>query len=86
MLKWVSWLLAIIIVSCMLASHVLGSLEKGIIVGSLLLATLGLLVYLVMSWKRIPGVQRWGIIFSIPVWLLLMYGFLRPCGPWAGGL
>ena len=27
MLKWVSWLLAIIIVSCMLASHVLGSLE-----------------------------------------------------------
>jgi hypothetical protein len=77
MLKWVSYLLVIIIVACMLTPHILGSLGNGIIVGSLLTASLGLLVYLVVGWKSLSVLQRWGISLSIIVWLTLMYSFIR---------
>ena len=77
MLKWVAYLLVIIIVACMLTPHILGSLGNGIIVGSLLTASLGLLVYLVVRWKSLSVSQRWGISLSIIVWLILMYSFIR---------
>ena len=77
MLKWVTYLLVIIIVACMLTPHILGSQGNGIIVGSLLTASLGLLVYLVVRWKSLSVSQRWGISLSIIVWLALMYSFIR---------
>lgn len=77
MLKWVTYLLVIIIVACMLTPHILGPLGNGIIVGSLLTASLGLLVYLAVRWKSLSVSQRWGISLSIIVWLALMYSFIR---------
>lgn len=76
MLKWVTYLMVVIIVGCMLTAHILRSLGNGIIVGSLLTASLGLLVYLVVRWKNLSVSQRWGISLSIIVWLVLMYSFI----------
>ena len=76
MLKWVAYLMVVIIVGCMLTASMLGSLGNGIIVGSLLTASLGLLVYLVVRWESLPVAQRWGISLSIIVWLALMYSFI----------
>jgi len=75
-LSRVAWVLAIIWLLC--AFLVLaGIAAQYIIAGALLIASVGMGVYLAAKGKELTKNERWGIILSIPVWLLLAYTFYR---------
>lgn len=48
-----------------------------IIAGALTIAAVGMGIYLAVKGKDLTRNERWGIILSIPVWLILAYVFYR---------
>ncbi|MGI6435344.1 MAG: hypothetical protein ACOX0F_08295 [Syntrophomonadaceae bacterium] len=71
MLNRVAWLLVFIFLICTLLVYQWGSCGQYIVAGSLLTASIAMGVYLAAKWSILTSAERWGIIFSIPVWLLL---------------
>jgi|GEM_PF-662542 len=55
--------------------HQAGIAGNNVIAGALVIAAVGMGVYLVVKGKDLSKNERWGIILSIPVWLLLAYSF-----------
>ena len=77
-LSRVAWVLAIIWLLCAFLVFPIqraGIAAQYIIAGALLIASVGMGVYLAAKGKELTKNERWGIILSIPVWLLLAYTF-----------
>ena len=80
MLTRVAWVLVAIWLLCaflVAPLHQAGIAGQYIIAGALLIASLGMGLYLLAKGKDLTKNDRWGIILSIPVWLLLAYTFYR---------
>lgn len=80
MLTRVAWLL----VAVWLLSIVFGweLLQRGvntsyILSAVFLAASVGMGIYLGYKWQVLTKTERWGIILSLPIWLLLAYLFYR---------
>jgi len=77
-LSTVSIILAIIVVICMLNPQ--GSLAFFVMLIALALASLIVLLYLLLAWRKLTRSDRWGIGLSVIVWLALAYGVVHANG------
>jgi len=79
-LSGVAWVLVIIWLLCaflVMPLHQAGIAGQYIITGALTIVAVGMGIYLVVKGKDLTRNERWGIILSIPVWLILAYVFYR---------
>lgn len=80
MLTRIAWLLVAIWLLCALLIVPLDQVGvdgKYILAGAFIAASVGMGIYLCSKWQVLAKTERWGIILSIPVWLLLVYFFYR---------
>jgi len=47
---------------------------------ALLIASIGLLIYLVIAWYHLCKVDRWSLALSIIAWLIVLYGIIHANG------
>ena len=76
-LETVSIVLAIMVLLCLLNPE---SLTFFCMIYALLGASILVLIYIIVCWKKLDNNGRLGSILSIVVWLMLLYGFVRANG------
>lgn len=47
---------------------------------ALLIACIGLLIYLIIAWHRLNKIDRWSLGLSILAWLFVFYGIIHANG------
>jgi hypothetical protein len=75
----VAWLLVAIWLLCALLVvplHRAGIAGNYIIAGALSIAAVGMGGYLVAKGKDLTKNERWGIVLSVPIWMILAFSFL----------
>lgn len=79
MLHRVAWLLAAVWLVFILFAYPLQEVGVGsqTIAAIFLGASIGMGLLLVLKWSALAKTERWGIMFSVPVWLLLAYFFYQ---------
>lgn len=80
MLNRVAWLLVAVWLLSILFTWELQQrgVNAGYILSAVFLAaSVGMGIYLGRKWQVLTKTERWGIILSLPIWLLLAYSFYR---------